>query len=138
MGAIRLSRRALPADRVKALGWRQRLVIRQVVGESLVQGALGGLLGVASGVAGAAMIDAVGPTLEASVDAEPTGGIGAFGQGTIAAGSADVVLGAPVVPGLVVLAVGGARRRAVRRRGPAGCGPPDSGPPRRCGARSDR
>ncbi|MGH2848589.1 MAG: FtsX-like permease family protein [Thermoleophilaceae bacterium] len=53
---------------LKALGWRQRLVVRQVAGESLVQGALGGLLGAAIGIAGAAIIDAVGPTLEASVE----------------------------------------------------------------------
>jgi hypothetical protein len=88
---------------LKALGWRQRLVVRQVTGESLVQGVLGGLLGAAIGIAGAAIIDAIGPTLEASVDAQPGT---AFGQGDVVAGSSDVVLGAPVVPGLLLLAVG--------------------------------
>ena len=34
---------------LKALGWTQRLVVRQVVGESLAQGILGGLLGVVLG-----------------------------------------------------------------------------------------
>jgi ABC-type antimicrobial peptide transport system permease subunit len=91
---------------LKALGWRQRLVVRQVTGESLVQGALGGLLGAGLGVAGAAIIDVIGPTLEASVDPKPSAGLGTFGQGTIAAGSTDVVLGAPVVPGLLLLAMG--------------------------------
>jgi ABC-type antimicrobial peptide transport system permease subunit len=89
---------------LKALGWRQRLVVRQVTGESLVQGVLGGLLGAAMGIAGAAIIDAIGPTLEASVEAEPSG-IGTFGQGTISAGTTDVVLGAPVDTGLLLLAV---------------------------------
>ena len=89
---------------LKALGWRQRLVVRQVTGESLAQGALGGLLGAGIGVAGAAVIDAIGPTLEASVEQE-SGGFGPFGQGNVAAGSTDVVLGAPVDPGLLALAI---------------------------------
>jgi putative ABC transport system permease protein len=91
---------------LKALGWRQRLVVRQVTGESLVQGALGGLLGAAIGVAGAAIVDAIGPTLEASVEQQSGGGFGPFGQGNVAAGTTDVVLGAPVDVGLLVLAVG--------------------------------
>jgi putative ABC transport system permease protein len=95
---------------LKALGWRQRLVVRQVTAESLVQGVLGGVLGAAIGIAGAAIIDAVGPTLEASVEQQSTGGLDPFaraaGQGDVAAGSTDVVLGAPVDPGLLVLAVG--------------------------------
>jgi ABC-type antimicrobial peptide transport system permease subunit len=89
---------------LKALGWRQRLVVRQVTGESLVQGALGGLLGAVIGIAGAAVIDAIGPTLEASVESGSSG-FGPFGQGNIASGSTDVTLGAPVDPGLLVLAV---------------------------------
>jgi ABC-type antimicrobial peptide transport system permease subunit len=90
---------------LKALGWRQRLVVRQVTGESLLQGALGGLLGAAIGIAGAAIIDAIGPTLEASVEQPAGAGFGPFGQG-IAAGRTDVVLGAPVDLGLLALAVG--------------------------------
>jgi ABC-type antimicrobial peptide transport system permease subunit len=91
---------------LKALGWRQRLVVRQVTGESAVQGALGGLLGAAIGIGGAAIIGAIGPTLEASVEADSSGGFGSFGQGTVTAGSTDVVLGAPVDPGLLLLALG--------------------------------
>jgi ABC-type antimicrobial peptide transport system permease subunit len=91
---------------LKALGWRQRLVVRQVTGESLVQGALGGLLGAAIGIAGAAIIDAIGPTLEASVEQPRGTGFGPFGQGEITAGSTEVVLGAPVDLGLLALAIG--------------------------------
>jgi ABC-type antimicrobial peptide transport system permease subunit len=91
---------------LKALGWRQRLIVRQVTGESLVQGALGGLLGAAIGIGGAAIIDAIGPTLEASVEGQSNGGLGPFGQGNVTAGSTDVVLGAPVDPGLLALAIG--------------------------------
>jgi ABC-type antimicrobial peptide transport system permease subunit len=90
---------------LKALGWRQRLVVRQVTGESLVQGALGGLLGAGLGIAGAAVIDAIRPTLEASVEAPSNDGFGPFGRGSIAAGSRDVVLGAPVDPALLFLAI---------------------------------
>jgi ABC-type lipoprotein release transport system permease subunit len=95
---------------LKALGWRQRLVVRQVAGESLVQGALGGLLGAALGIAGAAIIDAIGPTLEASVAEHASRGDNpfaqAFGQGGVTAGSTEVVLGAPVNPELLALAIG--------------------------------
>jgi putative ABC transport system permease protein len=94
---------------LKALGWRQRLVVRQVTGESLVQGALGGLLGAAIGIAAAAIIGAIGPTLEASVEQQQTGGFDPFaqaaGQGDVVAGSTEVVLGAPVNVGLLVLAI---------------------------------
>jgi ABC-type antimicrobial peptide transport system permease subunit len=91
---------------LKALGWRQRLIVRQVTGEALVQGALGGLFGAAIGIAGAAIIDAIGPTLEASVEAQSGAGFGPFGQGNVTAGSTDVVLGAPVDAGLLLLAIG--------------------------------
>ncbi|MGH2745917.1 MAG: ABC transporter permease [Thermoleophilaceae bacterium] len=90
---------------LKALGWRQRLVVRQVTGESLLQGALGGVLGAAIGFGGAAIVDAIGPTLEASVE-EQSSAFDPFGQGDVAAASTDVVLGAPVDPGLLVLAIG--------------------------------
>lgn len=90
---------------LKAIGWRQRLVVRQVAAESLVQGALGGLLGAAVGIGGAAVIDAIGPTLEASVEKQSTGGFDPFGAGDVAGGSAEVVLGAPVDVRLVLVAV---------------------------------
>jgi len=67
---------------LKALGWPRRLVVRQVTGEALVQGVLGGLLGAALGVGGALLVEAVGPTLEATVAGEGQGaGPGPFGQG---------------------------------------------------------
>ena len=71
-----------------------------------MQGALGGLLGAAIGIAGAAIIGAIGPTLEASVEEQSTAGFGPFGQGGVTTGSTDVTLGAPVDPGLLALAIG--------------------------------
>jgi ABC-type antimicrobial peptide transport system permease subunit len=90
---------------LKALGWRQRLVVRQVSAESVIQGLLGGLLGAALGLGGAAVIDALGLKLDASVAQLESSRSGPFGQGQVAAASTDVVLGAPADLGLVVLAV---------------------------------
>ena len=90
---------------LKALGWRQRLVVRQVTAESFVHGVLGGLLGAAIGIGGAAIVDAVGPTLEASVERPQSTGFSPFGQGTVNTGSTDVVLGAPVDGGMLLLAI---------------------------------
>lgn len=94
---------------LKALGWSQRLVIRQVTGESVVQGLLGGAIGVVLGLAGAALISAFAPSLQATVGEAANAGprfFGPFGQGAVGNASTNVALTAPVGVGLVVLAVG--------------------------------
>ncbi len=95
---------------LKALGWSQGLVVRQVTGESLIQGLLGGALGVVLGIGGALLVDALAPTLEATVAAgAPEGGPrfgGPFGQGAIDTSSTDVALDAPVSVALILGAVG--------------------------------
>jgi putative ABC transport system permease protein len=92
---------------LRAIGWPQRLVVRQVTGESLAQGALGGLVGAALGVAAAAAVDALGITLQATVaEQEARGPVGlGFGQGEVTAGTTEVALEAPVEPELLLLAV---------------------------------
>ena len=90
---------------LKALGWRTRLVVRQVSAESVVQGLLGGVVGAALGLAGAAVIDALELTLDASVEQAQASGSGPFGQGRVAAGSTEVALGAPVDLEVLILAV---------------------------------
>jgi putative ABC transport system permease protein len=90
---------------LKAVGWSQRLVVRQVTGESLLQGLLGGALGVLVGIGGAVLIDAVGINLKATVASDTGPTFGPFGQGAVAAGSTVVKLGAPLSIGLIVLAV---------------------------------
>ncbi|HET7513917.1 MAG TPA: ABC transporter permease [Gaiella sp.] len=97
---------------LKALGWRQRVVVRQIVGESLAQGLAGGLLGVGLGVALAALIGAVGPTLSAS--SSSGGGNDFFGLGDVTARTVtdEVALTAPValtilLLGLLVAILGG-------------------------------
>jgi putative ABC transport system permease protein len=92
---------------LKALGWRQALVVRQVTGESLLQGLLGGALGIGIGVGGAALVGALAPSLKATVaqTAQQGPAFGPFGQGSVAAASQIVHLDAPVSIGLVALAV---------------------------------
>jgi ABC-type antimicrobial peptide transport system permease subunit len=63
---------------------------------------------VALGLAGAALIGAIGPTLHATVasPAASSGGpFGLFGQGQIASGSTSIKLDAPVDAALVLLAI---------------------------------
>jgi ABC-type antimicrobial peptide transport system permease subunit len=105
-----VTKRVRELGTLKAVGWPQRLVVRQVTGEALAQGALGGLLGAALGVGGAALIGAVGPELEATVaqvaQQGPGPAPGGFGQGAVEAGSRLVTLDAPVDASLLLLAVG--------------------------------
>ena len=110
---------------LKALGWTQRLVVRQVAAESLAQGVLGGVLGVVLGVGVALMIGFFGPTLTAS---STTGGGNLLGVEQVARTTSEAVsLTAPVgIPillagfGLAVvgglLAGGAAALRAARLR----------------------
>jgi ABC-type antimicrobial peptide transport system permease subunit len=86
---------------LKALGWTQRMVVRQVAGESLVQGVLGGLFGIALGVAIAVVIDAFGPHLTAS--AATGGSLSLFGE-TARTASNTVTLSAPI--GIAAVAIG--------------------------------
>src|SRR5207302_5779852 len=89
---------------LKALGWTQRMVVRQVAAESLAQGVLGGVAGVALGLLAAASIDALGPTLTAS---STTGGGGLFGLGQAARTTSRAVsLSAPVSLSLLLIGFG--------------------------------
>ena len=63
------------------------------------------MIGVAIGIGGAAIIDSIGPTLEATVESTSSGSFDPFGQGQVSPGSTDVVLGAPVDPRLLLLAI---------------------------------
>ncbi len=87
---------------LKALGWTQRLVLRQIVGESAAQGIAGGLLGVVLGVAAAAAIGAFGPTLTAT--STTGGGAGAFGLGELTARTVtdQISLTAPLAPSVLL------------------------------------
>jgi ABC-type antimicrobial peptide transport system permease subunit len=88
---------------LKALGWTQWLVVRQVMGESLAQGILGGLVGVILGIAVTSAIGAFGPTLTAS--SSTGGGDGFFGLGQVTARtvSDQVALTAPIAIGVLIM-----------------------------------
>jgi putative ABC transport system permease protein len=62
-----VSRRVREFGTLKALGWRGRRVVAQVMGESLAVGLLGAALGVGLGFAGAAIINAIAPPMSATV-----------------------------------------------------------------------
>jgi ABC-type antimicrobial peptide transport system permease subunit len=101
-----VSKRVRELGTLKAIGWPQWLVVRQVSAEALAQGLLGGLAGVAVGLLGARIVDAVAPSLKATVAAAAPVGPPGFGQGQVASGSTEVALSAPVDLGLILLAVG--------------------------------
>jgi len=62
-----VARRVRDFGTLKALGWRSRRIIAQVMGESLVIGIVGGAAGVALGFVGAAIITSIAPELSATV-----------------------------------------------------------------------
>jgi len=87
---------------LKALGWTQRKVVRQVAAESLAQGVLGGVLGVVLGVGVALLVGLFGPTLTAS---STTGGGSLLGVEQAARTTSEAVsLTAPV--GVAILLAG--------------------------------
>ncbi|MET9624640.1 ABC transporter permease [Streptomyces sp. NPDC006464] len=120
-----VSRRVREFGTLKALGWKSGRVTRQVMGEALVNGLIGGALGIAVGLGGAYLVTAISPTLTAELGSRAlTGGPGGGGGGgrgfggpmVSAAGGGggntlDIALTAPVsvtTVGLaVVLALGG-------------------------------
>jgi putative ABC transport system permease protein len=69
IGAV--GRRIREFGTLKALGWRGRRIVSQVMGESLVMGIAGAALGVAVGLGGAAVVNAIAPTLSATVGEDP-------------------------------------------------------------------
>jgi putative ABC transport system permease protein len=106
-----VTKRVRELGTLKAIGWPQRLVVRQVTGESLLQGLLGGVLGIAIGLGAILAISLSAPTLKATVaSAAPSSfgfGGGAFAQGAAGTAASQAVKLTPHVSiGLVVAAVG--------------------------------
>lgn len=124
-----VTRRTREFGTLKALGWSSGRTTRQVAGESLVQGLIGGVVGAAAGLVGILVVNVIAPTVSASATSTtsrggPGGGGMPGGAATAAAGSGttggapagvgggstasttDVVLHAPVTVEIILLAVG--------------------------------
>jgi ABC-type antimicrobial peptide transport system permease subunit len=104
-----VSRRVREFGTLKALGWKSGRVTRQVVGEAIVNGLVGGALGIGLGLVGAYVVTAISPTLQAQLGgggpAGPGGGSFGGGPGRQAAKTLEVALTAPVSVTTIALAV---------------------------------
>jgi putative ABC transport system permease protein len=88
-----VARRVPEFGTLKALGWRSRRIVGQLLGESVSTGIIGGLAGVGLGFAGVAIINKIAPKL---VDTLPSGGSGAGGLQTQTIGGGPATSGPAV------------------------------------------
>jgi putative ABC transport system permease protein len=109
-----VSRRTREFGTLKAIGWSNRRVVGQVAGESLAQGLIGGAAGLALGLIGIGLINAISPTISTAPEAV-TGPNGAVGPvmvqggpalGAFSQGTTEIVLSAPLTVWVVVAAIG--------------------------------
>ncbi|WP_439692124.1 ABC transporter permease [Curtobacterium sp. SP.BCo] len=125
-----VTRRTREFGTLKAIGWSNGRITRQVAGESLVQGLIGGVIGAAAGLIGILVVNVIAPTISASASSTTNRGgagggmpggaataaagsgttgaapAGGFGGGASTASTTDVVLHAPVTVEVILLAIG--------------------------------
>lgn len=97
-----VAKRVREIGTLKAVGWSQWQVVRQISGESLLQGLLGGVIGALIGIGSAAAVNAIRWTLKATVPGAattPRGGFGGRfgGGGPFGLGEAQVTPGSTLV-----------------------------------------
>ena len=85
-----VSKRVRELGTLKAIGWRQSLVVRQIVGESVVTGVLGGLLGAAIGIGAAFLATKIAPTSQATAPPSSAGGVFGLGQVSTSVGGQTI------------------------------------------------
>lgn len=108
-----VSKRVRELGTLKALGWSSFQVVRQITGESLLQGLLGGVFGIVIDLVAIEAINAVGWTLKATVSgggssaSQGPGGGGPFGlgQAQVTSGSTLVKITTSADAKLIVAAV---------------------------------
>ncbi len=109
-----VARRVREFGTLKALGWRGRRIIAQVMGESLAVGVLGAALGVGLGYGGAAVINAIAPTLYATLTEAtglhmmtPSGAISPTTSHTVSVPLSASVDGAAIIAAVALALAGG-------------------------------
>jgi ABC-type antimicrobial peptide transport system permease subunit len=88
---------------LKALGWSQRLVVRQIVAECLATAVVGGLIGVGLGIAAAGLVGVLGPNLSASTTTGGGDALFGLGQALSRTATTSVTLDAPLTFSLLAL-----------------------------------
>ncbi|WP_144804349.1 ABC transporter permease [Curtobacterium sp. BH-2-1-1] len=81
-----VTRRTREFGTLKAIGWSNGRITRQVAGESLVQGLIGGVVGAAAGLVGILVVNVISPTISASASTSTRGGAGGAGGAGTAGG----------------------------------------------------
>ncbi len=114
-----VNKRTRELGTLKALGWQRWRVVRQVSGESVAQGLLGGACGALIGVGGAALVGALGISLTASAGAAAATGRCRSGRWTGGPGRRGLEHGHARRAGRRPAAAARDRARAARR---PGCG----------------
>lgn len=100
-----VSRRIREFGTLKALGWRSRRIVAQVMGEALVQGILGGVIGIGLGYLGAFLVGKFAPALTATVGGSESGNGAGRRLAEATTQVVDVTLTAPVTLASLGLAV---------------------------------
>lgn len=112
-----IARRTRELGTLKAIGWSNGRIVRQVPGESMVQSLIGGLAGLVVGLAGVLVINLISPTISGGTQAAGPMGGGAPGAGAQGGGmpgaigqavssASEIVLNAPLSVGVIALALG--------------------------------
>lgn len=112
-----IARRTRELGTLKAIGWSNGRIVRQVAGESMVQSLIGGLAGLVVGLAGVLVINLISPTISGETQAAGPMGGGASGDGAPGGGmpgairqavssASEIVLNAPLSVGVIALALG--------------------------------
>jgi putative ABC transport system permease protein len=109
-----VTRRVREFGTLKALGWRGRRIIAQVMGESLAMGIAGAAAGIALGYAGAAIINAVAPKLSATLTQAtgmhimtPDGAVNPTSTHTVSVPLSVSVSATAIVAAVVLALIGG-------------------------------
>jgi putative ABC transport system permease protein len=110
-----VARRVREFGTLKAIGWRTRRIVAQVLGESVATGIAGATAGIGLGFAGVAIIAAAAPKLSATVGggnglqaSAPSGPLNGAGQYSVG-GNVSHIVSVPLHPsvtaGMIILAV---------------------------------